>query len=102
MKNSRTVMALSGNFSKPHIWMRLDWTIAYAYLVLCIACYASYLGAPPLAIIGTSTLLAVPNIATCRRQPLSTIAIGAHAVAALIFALLAHIVGWGIAGVFGT
>jgi hypothetical protein len=94
-------MALSGN-SKPHDWLRLDWTTAYAYLVLSIGCYASYLGAPPLAMIGTSTLLALPNIAISRRQPISTIAIGAHAVAALIFALLAHIVGWGIAGVFGT
>jgi hypothetical protein len=95
-------MALFGKVRKGHAWLRLDWTIAYAYLVLCIACYASYLGAPPLAIIGTSALLALPNVATCRRQPLSTIAIGAHAAAALIFALLAHIVGWGIAGVFGT
>jgi hypothetical protein len=94
-------MALSGNIRRPYAWLRLDWAIAYAYLVLCVGCYASYLGAPAPAVIVTSALLAIPNIATCK-QPLSTIAIGAHALAALIFALLAHIVGWGIAGVFGT
>jgi hypothetical protein len=95
-------MALSGNAGRPRSWLRLDWASAYGYVVLCFGCYASYLGAPPLSIIATSALLALPHVVRFRGQNTSTIEIGAHVVVALIFALLAHIVGWGIAGVLGT
>ena len=89
-------MALSG---KQHavVWELINWTTAYWYVVLCIACYASYLGAPPLFILATSTLIVLPSI---WKKP-STLEIAAHIAVALIFATFAHTVGWGIAGVIG-
>ena len=75
---------------------------AYAYALLCAGCYLSYLGAPPLTIIAVGALLALPSIVKPGRQKASPMEFGVHIAVALIFALLAHIVGWGIAGVIGT
>jgi hypothetical protein len=79
----------------------MGWSLAYAYTVLCIGCAASYLGAPPTLIIVTSSLLALPFLVKARKDT-SPIEIAAQVAAALIFALLAHTVGWGIAGALGT
>jgi hypothetical protein len=87
-------------FGKPQsrVWALVNWTTAYWYVVLCVACYASYLGAPPLLILATSALIVLPSF----RKKTSTLEIAAHIVVALIFATFAHTVGWGIAGVIGT
>jgi hypothetical protein len=80
----------------------MDWAMAYSYAVLCAGCYASYFGAPILTIILVGTLLALPNIARARGPKISSVEIAAHVVTALMFALAAHIVGWGIVGVMGS
>jgi hypothetical protein len=69
--------------------------------VLCLACAASYLGASPLIIFVTGCLLALPALLNGRGDTFP-IEIAAQVAAALMFALLAHTVGWGIAGVLGT
>ena len=90
-------MALSGK-SYSVVWEVINWTTAYWYVVLCGACYASYLGAPPQLILVTSALIVIPSI----WKKASTLEIAAHIAVALIFATFAHTVGWGIAGVIGT
>lgn len=90
-------MALLGKRQSP-FWLLVNWSTAYAYVVLCVACYAAYLGAPSALILATGALLAIPNI----WNKTSTLEIGAQIVVALIFAAFAHTVGWGIAGVIGT
>jgi hypothetical protein len=91
-------MALYGNAQS---WARLDWTFAYGYAVLCVGCYASYQGAPASSILVIATLLALPNVMKKRTRPISPIEFGAHLVVAILFALLAHAVGWGIEGAVG-
>ncbi len=95
-------MALSGKTVQPRLVARFDWATVYLYVVLCVGCYASYLGAPLQSILAVGALLALPNFAKSGQQPSSPVEIGAHLVMALIFAFLAHIVGWGIAGVIGS
>jgi hypothetical protein len=89
-------LALSGKSQS--VWVLVNWTTAYWYVVLCIACYASYLGAPMSMIPVTGALIIIPSF----WRTASTLEIAAHIVVALIFATFAHTVGWGIAGVIGT
>ena len=96
MRMQQHQMALSGK-QQPRVWALVNWSTTYAYVVLCVACYASYLGAPSALILATGVLLAIPNI----WKKTSTLEIGAQILAALIFAAFAHTVGWGIAGVIG-
>jgi hypothetical protein len=78
----------------------LDRDVAYAYGLLCVGCYASYLGAPLIMIIAVAIALALPQL--LRPKRVSPAEVGAHAVVALSFAAIAHMVGWGIAGAVGS
>jgi hypothetical protein len=74
----------------------------YAYAILCIGCYASYQGVPaPLSIIATTMLLTLPSIKMGGHSMLKVEAI-AHTTTSLVFALIAHVVGRGIAFILGT
>jgi hypothetical protein len=78
----------------------VDLTTLYAYLVLCVGCYASYLGATLPIVLPIALLLMLPHIIRARGP--SPIEVGAHVIVALIFAAVAHIVGRGIAGAIGS
>ena len=94
-------MALYGNERRLRTWAPLDWTFAYGYAVLCAGCYVSYRGAPATSILLIATLLVLPNVVKKRGHQTSTVEIGAHLVVAILFALLAHTVGWGIERAIG-
>jgi hypothetical protein len=94
-------MALHGNARRLPIWAPLDWTFAYGYVVLCAGCYASYRGAPAISILVIATLLALPNVVKNRTPQGSTAEFCAHIVIAILFAVVAHTVGWGIERAIG-
>lgn len=74
----------------------------YAYILLCIGCYASYEGASALSIVIIGTLLTIRNVMTLDGQTARTIETVAHSVNALIFAGVAFVVGRGIALILGA
>ena len=74
----------------------------YAYILLCIGCCASDMGAPALFILIIATLLALPSITWVRGQSVLAVEIVVHSINALIFASLAHVVGRGVAMIWGT
>jgi hypothetical protein len=88
-------------FSAPRR-IKLWAAMLYAYLLLCIGGYASYLGAPPISILIIATLLALPNVVKPRGQGVIAIEVVAHSVAALIFASAAFAIGRGTASAFGV
>jgi hypothetical protein len=80
----------------------LDWTFVYGYLLLCVGCYASYRGAPPLSMALIAGLLLLPNVMKKQPERISPVEFAAHLVVAMLFALLAHTVGWGIERAIGA
>jgi hypothetical protein len=96
-------MALHGNTtSSPRSWARLDWVFVYGYLVLCVGCYASYRGAPAASTLLIAALLALPNVLKKQSRRISPVEFGAHLVVAVLFALLAYTIGWGIERTIGA
>jgi hypothetical protein len=74
----------------------------YSYIILCMGCYASYIGAPALSILVVATLLAAPSVTKAREEQVLTIETAGHSVSALIFAIITYALGRGIASVLGT
>lgn len=71
--------------------------LLYSYVVLFVGCYASFCGAPEGSVLAVGTMLALPNIAKIRGQDAALVQGAAHSIHALIFAVVAHAIGRGIA-----
>jgi len=72
----------------------------YAYIILCVGCYAAYLGASALSIILVGALLAMPSVAGIDRK--RKFEVFAYSVVGLIFSSIAYVIGRGIALIFST
>jgi hypothetical protein len=76
--------------------------MVYDYLLLCICCYAAYLGAPALTVVIIATLLTAPNFSKVRGEGVLTVRVVAHSLNALLFSALAYVIGRGIALILGA